>query len=190
MRRNSLLLLVVLSPLASAGCFGSSTTSETSTAVTSKSRTPVPDVVGLPVLAAASRLQRAGFAVTIPTRFYLSSQTPQPVVKLESPASTSMLRQGSAVVLDLENRCCIGSPAVSTTQPLIMPNVVGQTLDVALLHVTDATGFYDVVVPPTVASIKPLLATYRVTKQWPQPGFDLRHQKTGFRLPTLSVTKR
>jgi beta-lactam-binding protein with PASTA domain len=189
MGRNSLLLLLVVSPLVSAGCLGSSATPGTSMTVTSKSRAAVPDVVGLSVLAAANRLQRAGFAVTIPKAFNLSSQTPQPVVKQESPAPASMLLQGRAVVLVLEGRCCIGSPGVSTTQPLIMPDVVGQTLEVAIRHVTDATGFYDVVVPPATATLQPLLANYRVTKQWPQPGFDLRHQTTGFRLPTLSATQ-
>jgi beta-lactam-binding protein with PASTA domain len=184
MGRNPLVLLSTLLLLVSTGCLGSS-----SLPVTSKSRAAVPNVVGLPVLAAADRLQRAGFAVTVPKRFYLSSQTPQPAVKQESPASGSMLLQGNAVVLDLEYRCCIGSPGVSTTSALIMPNVVGQPLDVAIQEVTAATGFYDVSIPPAEATRDPLLASYRVTKQWPQPGFDLRQQTDGFRLPALSVSR-
>jgi hypothetical protein len=68
-----------------------------------------------------------------------------------------------------------------------MPNVVGQRLDVALHSVNDATGFYDVSVPATTGARQPLLTVYRVMKQWPQPGFDLRHQTNGFRLPHLTV---
>lgn len=67
--------------------------------------------------------------------------------------------------------------------------VVCEPLGVAIQQVTGATGFYDVLVPPHTATLRPLLATYRVTKQWPQPGYDLRHQRNGFRLPTLSVTE-
>ena len=184
MGRNPLVLLLTLLVLVSTGCLGSSTSP-----VPSKSRVAVPNVVGLPVLAAANRLQRAGFAVTVPKRFYLSSQTPQPAVKQESPAPGSRLVQGSAVVIDLEYRCCIGSPVVSTAHALIMPNVVGQPLDVAIREVSAETGFYDVSIPPATATGEPLLATYRVTKQWPQPGFDLRQQKDGFRVPALSVSR-
>jgi hypothetical protein len=68
-----------------------------------------------------------------------------------------------------------------------MPDVVGQPLDIALREVTDATGFYDVSIPGATGARQPLLTIYRVTKQWPQPGFDLRHQSNGFRLPQLTV---
>jgi hypothetical protein len=71
---------------------------------------------------------------------------------------------------------------------LIMPNVIGQPLDVALGSVERATGFYAVSVPPAAAAARPLLALYQVTAQWPRPGFDLRHQTGGFRLPQLTVT--
>jgi hypothetical protein len=191
-RRDQLWLVPLLALLFSAGCLGSANSgtpaTETSTPVTQKSLAAVPKVVGLPVLAAANRLRRAGFSVTVP-RFYLSSQTPQPVVTRESPAANSMLGQGNAVALKLEYRCCIGSPGWSTTRALLMPSVVGQPLNVALRQVTNSTGFYEVSVPPTAATLRPLLATYRVTQQWPQPGFDLRHQTSGFRLPQLTVAR-
>jgi hypothetical protein len=98
-----------------------------------------------------------------------------------------MLRQGRTVTLKLEYRCCVGSPGWSATDPLVMPDVVGQSLDVALQNVAAATGFYGVSVPATSATLQPLLSVYRVAKQWPEPGFDLRHQTNGFRLPHLTV---
>ena len=179
----------LLGLLAASGCLGASHASPPSTETTTppRSRVAVPNVAGLSVLAAAADLQRAGFAVTIPS-FYLSSQTPPPTVKRQSPIAGAMLMQGGAVALKLEGRCCIGSPGWSKTRPLLMPGVVGKPLDVALREVKNATGFFDVSLPQTHAALKPLLSTYRVTKQWPQPGFDLRHQADGvFRLPQLTV---
>lgn len=193
MRRDRLWLVpLLLSLLFSAGCFGSGSSrtpaTDVSRPVSQTTLMTVPKVVGLPVLAAADRLRRAGFAVTVP-RFYLSSQTPQPVVTRESPAGESMLMQGNVVTLKLEYRCCIGSPGWSTTRALLMPSVVGQSLNVALRRVRRATGFYAVSVPPATATLHPLLATYKVTAQWPRPGFDLRHQTGGFRLPELTVAQ-
>ena len=189
MRRQTLWLLA-LAPLAT-GCLSSTSArapeaTVASTPVTQNAPTAVPKVVGLPVLAATARLLRAGFAVTVP-RFDLSSQTPQPVVAEQSPAAKTMLVTGDAVSVKLEGRCCIGSPAVSKTRALLMPNVVGQPLNMALQQVSAATGFYAVSIPSTTATRRPLLATYKVIKQWPRPGFDLRHQKNGFRLPQLTV---
>jgi hypothetical protein len=184
MRRNAHALSPLLALLCSAGCLGSagSTTPATQTSpVMQNALMPVPNVVGLPVLAAAARLRRAGFAVTVP-RFSLGSQIPEPVVTQESPAARSMLVRGDAVTLKLGDRCCIGSPVVSTTRALLMPRVVGLPLDVALREVASATGFYGVSVPAVKATLQPLLATFTLAKQWPRPG------RQGHRPPYEIVT--
>jgi hypothetical protein len=151
----------------------------------------VPDVRGKPILRAARDLQRAGFAVSVPAPgFSLSSQSPQPRVDFQSEPGGKALARGRTIALGVRSSCCIGSPTAAAGTLLIMPNVVGKPLDVAIRSVSKATGFYVVRVPGVPSTRQPILSIFRVADQRPGPGVDIAvRNQLGFRLPLLLVTK-
>lgn len=89
---------------------------------------PVPDVVNMDYREASSRLQQAGFLVSVEN--VTSDQVPQNYVISSSPAAGEELSSGSTVYLTVS-----GGPNVSFVQ---MPNLIGLSEELAITKLQSA----------------------------------------------------
>jgi hypothetical protein len=144
----------------------------------------VPKVVGLPILRAATVLQRAGFTVSIPASTF-GSLTPMPLADGQSVRPGLLTERGTDVALTLRYGCCIGSP-VATASKARMPRLVGLDARHAIIRLRQAGLYWVMRLRPVDTASQSILGAF-VTEQSPHPGATLIRHDGGLRIPEFTA---
>jgi beta-lactam-binding protein with PASTA domain len=164
MRRAVVLALVVSALGASAASQG-------------RSSVAVPSLANTNLKRAIVRIHRAALRVTIPSAFYLASNSTPEVVR-QTPEIGANVSAGSAVVLQLAQPPTVAP--VAGTRPIRVPVLKGLRLTYAVKRLEGAGLHFWTVqrVPPLRnRDERSLFGAYRVTGQHPTAGTILRQRR-------------
>jgi hypothetical protein len=145
----------------------------------------VPKVVGLPILRAATVLQRAGFTVSISAWTVFGSLEPMPLAGGQSVTPGLLAERGTDVALTLRSRCCISSP-VGSSRRVRMPRLVGLDARDAISRLRHAGLDWVIRLRPVDTASQPLLMAF-VAEQLPHPGVILIRRHGGLRIPQFTA---
>jgi hypothetical protein len=145
----------------------------------------VPRVVGLPIVRAATVLQRAGFTVSISAWTVFGSLEPMPLAGGQSVTPGLLAERGTDVALTLRSRCCMSSP-LGTTRRVRMPRLLGLDARHAINRLQHA-GLYWVMRLRPVDTASGRILQSLVVEQLPHPGATLIRRDGGLRIPEFTA---
>lgn len=142
-----------------------------------RSSVAVPDVATSNLKRGITLIHEAGLHVTIPSSFYLASNS-MPQIVAQKPRARRIVPAGTAVTLTIAQPPTVAPFA--TTTPVRVPSAKGLLLSVAVGRLEKAgVRFWTVnYVPPLDdASVRTLYGAYRVTGQTPAAGTIFRQRR-------------